>query len=59
MNDGTPRFYNSMLTVLVLTSVISVKMAFLYAAEMLLFLLITIPAAALLYFDKSNDGNIE
>jgi len=59
MNDGTPRFYNSLLTVLILSSVISVKMAFLYAAEMLLVLLITIPAAALLYFDKSNDGNME
>jgi hypothetical protein len=57
MNYGTPQFYSAFATVLVLLSVISIKMAFLYAAELLLILVITVPAVvAILYKGRSNNG---
>jgi hypothetical protein len=55
MNKEAPRFYSAFLTVLVILSVISIKMAFLYAAELLLFLVFTVPAAAaILYMERSG-----
>ena len=44
MNEDVPRFHGALLTVLVIASVISVKMAFLYATELIFLLLITVPA---------------
>jgi hypothetical protein len=60
MNNGTPRFYGAFIMVLVMLSVISIKMAFLYAAELLLLLLITIPGViTILYTQKKDDSNNE
>ena len=62
MNNSEPRFNTAFIMVMVMLSVISIKMAFLYAAELLLFLVVTIPAiATIAYIDKLNDstdGNI-
>jgi hypothetical protein len=59
MSNGTKRFYGALLTVLVILSVISIKMAFIYTAEFLLVLLVTVPAVTILYIEKLNDGNNE
>ena len=57
MNNES-RFHRAFLTMLVILSVISIKMAYLYGGELLFFLLITIPAViAILYF--KNDYNKE
>lgn len=48
--------HNAFLTVLVLLSVITVKMAFLHAAELLMLLLILIPGILILaHFHRSKD----
>jgi hypothetical protein len=55
MNEDVPRFHGALLTVLVIASVISVKMAFLYATELIFLLLITVPAmVAIGGVEKSN-----
>ena len=46
MNNDKRQFKNAFATVLVILSIISIKMAYIYAAELLLFLVVTIPAAA-------------
>jgi hypothetical protein len=60
MNNGTPRVYGAFIMVLVMLSVISIKMAFLYAAELRLLLLITIPGViTILYLEKNDDRDNE
>ena len=58
MNNSEPRFNTAFIMVMVMLSVISIKMAFLYAAELLLFLVVTIPAiATIAYIDKLNNND--
>jgi hypothetical protein len=43
MKNDNPRFYGALLTVLAMACVISIKMAFLHKAELLLLLLVIVP----------------
>lgn len=54
------RFSSAFVTILVILSVVSVKMAFLYGSELLLFLVITIPLiVAIVAFRKVNKNDFD
>ena len=55
MNNHRRQFRNAFATVLVILSVISIKMAYIYAMELLLFLVVTIPAAAAIVYLEGPD----
>lgn len=56
MNYNT-RFSTAFVTMLVILSIISIKMAFLYGAELLLFLVITIPMVIAILLFKNAQNN--
>jgi hypothetical protein len=56
MNNNT-RFSTAFITMLIVLSVISIKMAFLYGSELLLFLLITVPIVISILLLKNVQRN--
>ena len=54
--DYGGRVGNTFLTVLTMISIISIKMAFIHAAEFLALLFVTIPAAIIIFFNKNIDN---
>ena len=55
MNNEKRQFRNAFATVLVILSIISIKMAYIYAVELLLFLVVTVPAAAAIVYLQGPD----
>lgn len=53
--DEPPRFYNALLTVLVIGGAVGVKAAFLYAAEIVTFFLVTVSVVMAVMYLKSMD----
>jgi hypothetical protein len=56
MNNNT-RFSTGFVTMLIVLSILSIKMAFLYGAELLLFLLITVPMVISILLLKNVQRN--
>jgi hypothetical protein len=54
MNDNGPRFSRAFLAILIVASIVSIKMAYLYAVEMLIFLAFTVPAALVVLTRNNN-----